>query len=92
MEQENGTSLIVDVRTAQEYAMMHAKGAIHVDLNDIANGSIPIKDTSKKLYLYCASGSRSGLATNILKSAGYDAHNIGGLHAWHRGGGEVEYT
>ena len=35
-------------------------------------------------YVVCRSGGRSGMATEALRQAGYDAHNmLGGLLEWH---------
>ena len=39
-----------------------------------------IKDKESKIYLYCRSGHRSGIALNAMKELGYtDLTNIGGI-------------
>ena len=39
-----------------------------------------IKDKDSKIYLYCRSGHRSGIALNRMKELGYtDLTNIGGI-------------
>lgn len=88
-ELKNGTALLVDVRGDDEWGSGHAAGAMHLSLDRITRGEIPTKDTSKKVYLYCASGGRSSLATKALKQKGYDAENIGGLSRWRSGGGKI---
>ena len=37
---------------------------------------------AREIYLYCASGLRSGLAARILASEGCRAFNTGGLSDW----------
>lgn len=85
-----GSALLVDVRRDDEWNSGHAKGAIHLSVDRIMNGELPIKDTSKKLYLYCASGGRAGTAANYLKNKGFQTENIGGLSSWRNSGGSVE--
>lgn len=85
-----GSAVLVDVRNDNEWEAGHAKGAMHLSVDRILNGEAPTTDTSKKVYLYCASGGRSGMATSYLQGKGYDAENIGGLSSWRGAGGEVE--
>ena len=40
-------------------------------------------DKSKKLYLMCNSGNRSGYLTYVLKRYGYDVVNLGGIHDYY---------
>lgn len=85
-----GSALLVDVRGDDEWNSGHAKGAMHLSVDRIRNGELPTKDTSKKLYLYCASGGRAGIAANYLKNKGFQTENIGGLSSWRNSGGSVE--
>lgn len=89
-EVASGQAVLVDVRESHEWDAGHASGAIHIPLGKIAEGATPTNDTNKKVYLYCASGGRSGMATNILSQRGFKAENIGGLSAWRGAGGTVE--
>lgn len=42
-----------------------------------------VKSKETPLYLYCLSGSRSGVACSILRSKGYNAvHNIGAIYSY----------
>ncbi|MBU0645251.1 MAG: sulfurtransferase [Alphaproteobacteria bacterium] len=94
-----GTMILVDVRDKQELHMTGtAKGAIHVPLTVIAAKCDPrspdclpaFKDTKLTKVLYCASGARSSNAASLLKRLGHeDVQNLGGLHNWVAGGGEV---
>ena len=74
-------ALIIDVRTAQEYAQGHIKGAVNVPF-DVAVKQFKALEIRKDrdIVLYCRSGNRSGKAFNSLKAAGYNKlHNGGGF-------------
>lgn len=89
-EMQEGKALLVDVRGDDEWDNSHAKGAVHLSVDRIMSGETPTKDTSKKLYLYCASGGRASMAASKLKSAGYTVENLGGLSGWKSAGGATE--
>lgn len=78
---ENGSGVVIDVRTAGEYADGHLKKAVHNW--DVMSGefeqNIDSLDKEKSYYLYCRSGNRSGKATKIMEQNGFEnVHNIGG--------------
>jgi rhodanese-related sulfurtransferase len=86
----NGTALLVDVRTDEEWAAGHAAGAEHMDVLRIMKGESPGVPKDRPIYLYCDSGNRSGMAEAHLKNRGFArAVNIGGLRDWEALGGEV---
>jgi rhodanese-related sulfurtransferase len=89
-EMQSGKAVLVDVRRNDEWASGHAKGALHMPIERIMAGEQPVTDTKIKMYLYCASGGRAGMATNALKAKGFVAENLGGLSNWRSAGGEVE--
>lgn len=89
-EIDSGEAMLVDVRTGGEYQMNHAKGSANLELERILQGEVPTKDTSTKLYVYCASGNRSSMAQQMLQGKGYTVENIGGLNSWQASGGSVE--
>ncbi len=89
-ELEDKTAVLVDVRGSGEWQGGHAKGAMHFPVERINDGQTPTSDTSRKIYLYCASGNRSGMAANILSAKGYTTENLGGLRDWVKGGGKIE--
>lgn len=81
LEQADTTKVIlVDVRTADEYALGTIGGAVNIPLDDLRErmGEIP---TDVPVWLFCGVGLRGYLASNILKANGYrDVRNlIGGL-------------
>lgn len=65
--------IIIDVREPGEYAAGHVAGAINLPVGGLA-GDLPGLDGVPKdaqIILYCRSGSRSGVAINILQAKGY---------------------
>lgn len=78
LNQENKT--IIDVRETWEFEEKHFPGAINIPLTNIPLNLSQIRDMPKPILLYCVSGNRSGMAANMLKTAGIaDAVNAGGL-------------
>lgn len=72
---EEEKAIIVDVRTKEEYLESHIKGAINIPYDEI-DENIGL-DKNKKIYVYCKSGTRSGIAYENLKSLGYEVENLG---------------
>jgi rhodanese-related sulfurtransferase len=74
-----GRTLLVDVRTPEEYATGFLGSAINIEYQDIAQLADRASKTDQ-VTLYCRSGRRSGIALETLKSLGF-AHvrDIGGL-------------
>lgn len=89
-EMKENKAYLIDVRGNEEWDESHAEGALHLSVDRIMNGEIPTKDTSKKLYLYCASGGRASMAASKLKADGYTVENLGGLSSWKSAGGTTE--
>jgi rhodanese-related sulfurtransferase len=79
---ESGEAELIDVRRDYEHEAGHIAGSRHIEVNELTDqaGSIP-KD--RPVIFYCRGGSRSGMAAEAFRQAGYDAHNMdGGLSAW----------
>lgn len=72
---------IIDVRTPAEFNGGHVKGAKNIPLDQLNGKIAEIKKWNKPVIAYCASGNRSGMATNTLKSNGIDCINGGGFYA-----------
>lgn len=73
---KNG-AILVDVRSAGEFANGNAPGTINIPLQELGSrlGEIP---KSTPVVLCCASGTRSGMAKLMLRKKGYrNVHNIG---------------
>jgi rhodanese-related sulfurtransferase len=87
---EAGEAELIDVRRDYEFAAGHLAGARHVEVNDLTAkaGSI---SKGRPVIFYCRGGSRSGMAAEAFRQAGYDAHNMeGGLSAWDERGLPLE--
>jgi phage shock protein E len=65
-------SVLIDVRTPDEYAAGHIEGALNIDHTQIAQriATLGVQKTDE-LLLYCRSGRRSALAQQSLKQLGY---------------------
>lgn len=73
-------TVIVDVRTNDEYESGHIKGAVNVPVSEIKSIDIS-KD--KKIVVYCRSGSRSNTAAKELIELGYEkVYDMGGINDW----------
>ena len=75
------SSMIIDVRTQNEWESGHLNKAIHLPLDAFESGiESLVKDKDAKVYLYCRSGNRSGKALKIMQKLGYtNAANVGGI-------------
>ncbi|GAM63554.1 phage shock protein E [Vibrio ishigakensis] len=75
---EQGT-MLVDVRTVQEFDAGHLDNAHNFPLSDLDRHFANI-DKDTQIVLYCRSGNRSGQAYQYLRSKGFNnLHNAGGL-------------
>lgn len=76
---------LLDVRTPEEFAQGHLKGATLFDVKspsfDADVAKLPHKD---RYLLYCRSGHRSGMALEKMKAMGFSnlQHMVGGIGAW----------
>lgn len=72
---------IIDVRSPMEFKSGHIKGAINIEYTNIKKGVKKAKISKETpVILYCASGSRSSVAVNQLKSSGFTQVYNGGSH------------
>jgi rhodanese-related sulfurtransferase len=81
--------VVLDVRTAGEFAMGHIAHAINIDVESMTfDGDIKGLDKSKTYAVYCHSGRRSGIAVEKMKSAGFkDLFNLtNGIQEWQAAG------
>jgi thiosulfate/3-mercaptopyruvate sulfurtransferase len=70
----------------------HVPGARHIDVGALAQCETEEQvrelvglDEGAEIAAYCHSGSRSALAVQVLRAAGYDARNYAGSwHEWSR--------
>ena len=70
-------ALLVDVRSAAEFAGASAPGTVNIPLQELGSRLAEIPK-SAPVVLCCASGTRSGMAKMVLKKNGYQrVYNIG---------------
>ncbi|MEJ2045036.1 MAG: rhodanese-like domain-containing protein [Reinekea sp.] len=73
---------LIDVRSALEFKMGHADGAVNIPVDQLAirlSKGCKI-NKSDSITLYCASGARADVAKTLLERAGYSqVTNAGGL-------------
>ena len=77
--------LIVDVRTAKEYAAQHLPKAKLIPMEELeSRHEAEIPRTMEKVFVYCAGGDRSRLACDYLSRLGYmNLYNIkDGIQGW----------
>ncbi len=73
--------LLLDVRTASEYAAGAIPGAISMPVDEIRNRVTEL--TNKNILVNCQVGQRGHTATMLLKELGYNAINLdGGYLTW----------
>ena len=70
-------ALLLDVRTAQEFASGHIPGAVNIPVDDLRSRLAELP-RDRKIAAYCQVGQRGYLATRILLHAGHSAANVGG--------------
>ena len=68
---------IIDVRTPAEFHAGNVNGSINIPLQEIEKKIDEVKGLPQPIVLCCASGARSGAATQFLKSKGIDCTNAG---------------
>lgn len=86
LQEQTSESVILDVRTAEEFESGYIKGALNMDIRGGADflASIESLDKSKSYFVYCRSGARSGQACQLMSQMGFSAvYNLdGGILAW----------
>ena len=76
--------VILDVRTAQEFASGHIPGAALLPNEIIGTEDIPLlPDKDQLILVYCRSGNRSKQAAEKLAQLGYtNIVEFGGINSW----------
>lgn len=70
-------TLLLDVRTPQEFAQGHLPNAVNIPVDDLRSrlGEVP---RDRRILAYCQVGQRGYIATRILGQKGFDVANLGG--------------
>ena len=86
--QEAGV-ILLDVRTAGEYAAGHIDGALNIDVEGMTfENEIKQLDNTKTYAIYCQSGRRSRIAAETMTNAGFtNLFNLDqGIGSWQLAG------
>ncbi len=87
---QNGTIQLIDVRQGYEHEAGRIAGDRHIELAQLAAEAATL-DRERPVVFYCRSGSRSAMATEAFRQAGFNAHNLtGGLLDWVAAGLPIE--
>jgi phage shock protein E len=81
---DDGSAIIIDVRTPGEYHGGHIEGAINIP-NESIKESRPasLDDLDAPIIVYCRSGARSKQAAVKLLNLGYTTvYDFGGISSW----------
>ena len=86
LQQQTPESIILDVRTEEEFNSGYIAGATNFDIRGGAAfmDSLETLDKSKSYFVYCRSGARSGQACQLMGQLGFNhVYNLyGGVLAW----------
>lgn len=76
--------ILLDVRTAEEFAQQHIEGALLIPDTEIATrAEAELPDKSQKILVYCQSGRRSEIVAKELLKMGYtQVYDFGGILDW----------
>lgn len=87
-------AVVLDVRTAGEFAAGHLENAMNIDWNNSSSEAALKKlDPSKEYFVYCLSGGRSSSAAEYMRANGFkNVYELtGGIMKW-RAAGLAEST
>ena len=73
----DGSVTLLDVRTAQEFAVGHLDGFVNLPVDELRE-RLEELDRSKPVYVICQSGLRSYIACRILNGHGFTCYNFAG--------------
>jgi rhodanese-related sulfurtransferase len=77
---------LIDVRQPEEHESGRIAGDRLIELASLG-AEVDNIDRDRPVVFYCRSGSRSAMATEAFRGAGFDAHNMaGGLLDWQAAG------
>ncbi len=79
--------MLLDVRTPEEYAAGHIKGAKLIPVQQLA-AHLDEVPKDRQVYVYCHSGRRSARAAKLLAAHGFTRveNMLGGIVAWKEAG------
>lgn len=82
---EPDSTLILDVRTPDEFASGHVPNAVNIPYDQLAERLVEIEDfQDSPVVVYCESGGRADKATSVLVDAAFSKirHLAGDMSGW----------
>lgn len=73
----DGSVMLLDVRTKQEYERGHIDGFVNIPVDELRE-RVEEVEKGKPVYVMCQSGLRSYIAMRILAGYGYEVYNFSG--------------
>lgn len=67
---EKNDILLLDVRSREEYDIMHIKNSVNIPVNEIES-NIAMYQNTQNIMVYCSTGTRSKTAIKLLNMMGY---------------------
>ncbi|MFC1748660.1 rhodanese-like domain-containing protein [Pseudomonadota bacterium] len=93
LKSESNDMLLLDVRSPREYAQGHISTALNIPHTVLGKNIYKIDNyKNKPVIIYCRSGVRAGIASQILSDAGFSKllHLSGDMNGWHAAGFPVQ--
>ena len=84
---------VIDVGEVEDYNRAHIPGAVSIPVQEMSRDLTAVLCQIRRdapVYVVCAAGNRSLIATGMLMHAGHDAYSVyGGTTGWGRAGHPV---
>jgi rhodanese-related sulfurtransferase len=79
---EDPPAQVIDVREPHEREAGHIEGTRHIELVELSSQAATV-ERDRPVVFYCRVGSRSEMAAQAFRAAGFDAFSMrGGLQRW----------
>lgn len=87
------STLVIDVRTVEEFAEGHVPGAINIPLASVPESLDAFGEKHTSIVMYCRSGRRAAEALEMLSNAGFNKlyHLDGDIMGWEEAGKALEF-
>lgn len=94
---DSGTALVIDARTASEYAKGHLPGAFNIPSGELVQtllGAGLDRQQDRQIIVHCAGRTRSIVGAYLLRQAGFgNAYALrNGTMAWRMSGRELDFA
>lgn len=92
MRERGERAIVVDIREPNEWNLGHVPGAVHLPRGILESNIENIAMRDDSVVLYCAGGSRSALAADVLQRMGFrDVRSMErGFRGWAEDGGDID--